>query len=197
MYSKNQILTEYINRVNFGYLNYGIKSAAKYYFNQEPRNLTHAEQLALLTLPKDPKKYDPYNKPKNFQTRFEGIVNTLMKEHTITKEEEENIMRESLNWNREHENPLPYVVDFLKAKPETYQAKAHIRTTFDRELTEQIDMIAKNTLSELTWRNVSDYGILIAERGDITPLTKGGRGDFSNTKLRVMIGGTNYMDSID
>lgn len=168
MYSKNQILTEYINRVNFGYLNYGIKSAAKYYFNQEPRNLTHAEQLALLTLPKDPKKYDPYNKPKNFRTRFEVVIGTLIKEHIITKEEGENIMKESLNWNREHGNPLPYIGDFLKAKPEIYQAKAHIRTTFDRELTEQIDMIARNTLSELTWRNVNDYGILIAERGNIS-----------------------------
>ncbi len=79
IYSKDQILTEYINRVNFGYLNYGLKSAAKYYFNRTPNDLTKAEQIALLVLPKDPKKYDPYNKPKLFQQRFHHVVTTLQK----------------------------------------------------------------------------------------------------------------------
>lgn len=59
------------------------------------------------------------------------------------------------------------------------------QTTFDLALTEQIDTIAKNTLQQLAWKNVSDYGILIAERGDET-----------NPLLRVMIGGASYTESI-
>jgi len=39
-----------------------------------------------------------------------------------------------------------------------------ISTTFDLALTEQINTIAQNTLRELAWKNVSDYGILVAER---------------------------------
>lgn len=61
-------------------MNYGLKSAAKYYFRKSPENLTEAEQIALLILPKDSKKYDPYKKPKNFRTRFEIVTEILTKE---------------------------------------------------------------------------------------------------------------------
>jgi membrane peptidoglycan carboxypeptidase len=97
-------------------MNYGLKSAARYYLNREPKDLTKAEQIALLVLPKDSKRYDPYDKPKNFRTRFENIVHTLLKEHIITNEEQESISYERMDWNIEHENTLPYVVDFLKTK---------------------------------------------------------------------------------
>ena len=164
MFSKDAILTEYINRVDFGYMNHGLKPAANYYFGREPTDLTQAEQIALLILPKDSKKYDPYRKPKNFRARFEEVVKILIQEQMITEEEWKNILNENLHWNTEHGNSLPYVVDFLKTKIQTPE-KNPIRTTFDLALTEQIDIIAKNALKELAWKNVSDYGILIAERG--------------------------------
>lgn len=85
------------------------------------------------------------------------------------------MLLENLSWNTEHSNPLPYVTDFLKTKINTRTLHNTIQTTFDTKLTEQIDTIARNTLLELAWKNVSDYGILIAERSD------------SNPELRVMI----------
>lgn len=111
---KEQILTEYINRVHFGHMNYGLGSAAWYYFDREPMHLTKAEQLALLILPKDPTKYDPYKKPKNFHTRFEEVVRTLKTNQNITESEETELLREELHWNTHHQNPLPYVADFLQ-----------------------------------------------------------------------------------
>lgn len=191
LYSKDGILTEYINRVDFGYLNYGLKSAAKYYFDREPKDLTKAEQIALLILPKDSKQYDPYRKPKSFRSRFEKVVDILAQQHILNPEERNDVLNENLNWNTRHGNPLPYVADFLRTKMEESGGNNTFRTTFDRELTEQIDVIAKNTLSELAWKNVSDYGILVAER-DRSP--KGGV-CLNNPLLRVMIGGANYTES--
>ncbi len=190
LYSKEQILTEYVNRVNFGSLNYGLKSASKYYFNKEPKNLTKAEQIALLILPKDPKKYDPYKKPKSFQTRFDMVVKTLAKEWIITRPEQQDILTEILSWNVDHENPLPYVVDFLSMNRENFTWKNSLETTFDRELTEKLDTIAKNTLGELAWKNVGDYGIIVAER-DRSQMETG----LKNPLLRVMIGWANYRES--
>ncbi len=81
--------------------------------------------------------------------------------------EQEDILRETLIWNMDHSLPLPYVLDFLKT-----QSRTHHATTFDRSLTEQIEVLAKNTLRELSWRNVTDYGILIAERSKTNPLLR-------------------------
>ncbi len=186
LYSKDQILTEYIGRVDYGYLNYGLKSAARYYFNRDPLDLTRAEQIALLILPKDSRKYDPYKKPKSFRERFETVVSILVKKWDITTLEQSDILFEKLIWNTKHANELPYVVDFLKTEPSISWKMDNITTNFDRELTEQIDTIAKNTLSELSWKNVSEYGIIIAERG---------AEDSSNPLLRVMIGWSNYSES--
>ena len=166
-------------------MNYGLKSAAKYYFDQEPKNLTHAEQIALLLIPRDPKKYDPFNKPKNFRERFEAVTNTLRESGIITEEERKSLLHEKLSWNRNHENSLPYVLDFLKTRNEIPEKNPIVLTSFDSDLTEKIDTIARNTLTELAWKNVSDYGILVAERGERN----------ENPKLRVMIGGTDYRES--
>ncbi len=81
--------------------------------------------------------------------------------------EQEDILQETLIWNMDHSPSLPYVLDFLKTQSSTYYA-----TTFDRGLTEQIEVLAKNTLKELSWRNVTDYGILIAERSKAHPLLR-------------------------
>lgn len=97
-------------------MNYGLKSASKYYFDREPRNLTKAEQIALLIIPKDSQKYNPYQKPKNFRTRFETITGILRDGGVITGEEYQTILSEKLSWNTEHGNPLPYVTDFLSTK---------------------------------------------------------------------------------
>ena len=95
-------------------MNHGLKSAAKYYFGREPKNLTKAEQIALLILPKDSRQYDPYRKPKSFRSRFEKVVGILAQQHIFNPEERNDILNENLNWNTRHENPLPYVTDFLK-----------------------------------------------------------------------------------
>lgn len=167
--------------MDYGYLNYGLKSGAKYYFGRLPKDLTKAEQIALLILPKDSDKYNPYKKPKNFRTRFESVTGILLRTNIITADEQKDILSEKLVWRNEHGNPLPYVADFLKTKtPET----GNIVTAFDRILSEQIDAIAKSTLNELLWKNVSEYGVLIAER----------KGD--NPELRVMIGGSDYRESV-
>ncbi len=101
-------------------MNYGLKSGAKYYFDKSPKDLTKAEQIALLILPKDSKSYDPYKKQKNFRTRFEAVTNILVNNQILSAEEKKEVLNEHMNWNTEHGNPLPYITDFLKTKPETY-----------------------------------------------------------------------------
>jgi penicillin-binding protein 1C len=92
----------------------------------------------------------------------------------------------------EHSNPLPYITDFLQLKSiYAHTDGGNIATTFDRELIEQIDTIANNTLNEIAWKNVGDYGVLVAERGS----TGNGSQTIQNPLLRVMIGGSNYSES--
>src|SRR6202158_3850835 len=58
-YSKDQILTMYLNRVYFGHGAYGMGAAAKTYFNKEAKDLTPAQAAFLAGMIQAPTAYDP------------------------------------------------------------------------------------------------------------------------------------------
>ncbi len=178
-YSKNEILENYLNNIYFWYLNYWIASASQYYFAKNINNLTKAEQIALLILPKNPSKFDPYKNKNLFKNRFDKIVDYLNKEWLINDNELNSIKQEMLEFNYNHKNKLPYVVDYLKNNyslstpfrvlpfekgEKLRKTDNNINTSIDYNLTNKIDEIAKNTIIPLAWKDVWDYGILITDR---------------------------------
>ena len=180
MMTKEEILTEYINRISFGHMTIGLSSASRFYFGHTPQNLTHAEQIALLVLPKNPELYDPYASPFSFRERFQSIVAILESTSVVTHEEALSLLSEKLSWSQTTRSPFPYITDFLESqclKAETFSLCPHgkYETTFDTDMTQAVEDLADSVLDTIFWRNVSDYGILIAERGD-------------PPRLRVMIG---------
>lgn len=175
-YSKDEILEYYLNNIYFWYLNYWISSASKYYFDKDLNNLTKAEQLALLILPKNPSKYNPYNNELNFKNRFDKIADFLNKQWLLNNIELESIKAEILTFNYNHKNKLPYIVDFIKNKNSNNEQ--NIETTIDYNLTQKIDEIAKNTIIPLAWKDVWDYWVIITDR--------------KTNNLKVMLGWVDY-----
>lgn len=164
-YTKDQILEAYLSHISFGYLNYGIESASQYYFGKMATNLTKAEQLALLTLPKNPTKYDPYKENNAFQKRFSILAKHLFTQQVISKKELEEILLERITWKQKHDNILPYAVDFYQKN--TDSSLIHfwkLSTTLDKDMSLKIDEIAKQSIMPLAWKNVSDYSIVIIDR---------------------------------
>lgn len=96
-YSKDSILTAYLNRVFFGNNCYGVKVAANYYFNKEPIDLTVAESCALASIVKAPTGYDPYINPENNKTRREYGIRMLYEQGYISAAERDAAMEESKN----------------------------------------------------------------------------------------------------
>jgi penicillin-binding protein 1C len=60
LYSKEDILTMYLNYIPYGGNNYGIEAAAKSYFNKSAKDLTVAEAATLAALPQAPSTLSPY-----------------------------------------------------------------------------------------------------------------------------------------
>ena len=58
-YSKDEILEGYLNTIDFGGGNYGIKQASKYYFNKLPSELDLSEASIIVGIPKNPSYYNP------------------------------------------------------------------------------------------------------------------------------------------
>lgn len=87
-YTKDEIITMYFNTVDFGaYNTYGIKSAARTYFNTTPDKLT-AEQAALLVgMLKGPGAYSPVRYPDRSRTRRNTVLNNMVAANFISAEE--------------------------------------------------------------------------------------------------------------
>lgn len=59
-YSKNEILTGYLNTAPYGNIEYGVEAASRDYFQKSAKDLTLDESAFLAAIPKSPSYYSPY-----------------------------------------------------------------------------------------------------------------------------------------
>lgn len=181
-HSKETILAEYLNRISFGRLSKGYAAAARSYFGKGVENLTESEQLALVAMAKNPAKYDPVKDPAGFRARMGAVAETLEKSGVIDSEKKALLLAEKLSFPAP-KNALPYVTDAFKSgKWKTGDAETpFVRTSFDLELTREIQKIADGTLSDIAWRNVSDYAVLLVDRKTKEVLSLLGGADYGSS----------------
>ncbi len=86
-YSKNQILTLYMNKVYMGNGVYGMKTAADYYFNKDLSDLTVPQIAFLAGLPQSPSGYDPYSNPKGATNRRNEVLTAMANNGVISQTE--------------------------------------------------------------------------------------------------------------
>lgn len=83
-FSKEQILTYYLNKVYMANNTYGFGTAANYYFEKELKELT-IPQLALLAgMPQAPSSYDPYAHPEQAKERRDLVLQSMKDNGKLT-----------------------------------------------------------------------------------------------------------------
>ncbi len=78
-YTKEEILAMYLNTVEFGSNAFGIKSAARTFFNKEPDSLNVQESAMLVGLLQAPSKYSPLRNPENALIRRNVVLSQMKK----------------------------------------------------------------------------------------------------------------------
>lgn len=86
-YTKDEILTMYLNQIYFGEGSYGVESAALTYFGKHVQDLTLAEAASLAAIPKSPNYYDPMENPKANKERRDLVLDQMVKYGHITEAE--------------------------------------------------------------------------------------------------------------
>lgn len=102
-YSKEEILTMYLNTVDFGSNTYGIKTASATYFRTTPQNINYEQAATLVGLLKATTTYNPRLNPKNSTKRRNVVLENLMNHHVITQTEFDSLKQIpiQLNYNIE------------------------------------------------------------------------------------------------
>jgi penicillin-binding protein 1A len=119
-YTKEEIITMYLNTVDFGaYNTFGIKSAARTYFSTTPDKLTPDQAAVLIAMINGPGYYSPINHPDRVLNRRNNVVLTLMEKQGFLSEGQLEEFRNNplgLKFNpiNHNDGPAPYFRAVLK-----------------------------------------------------------------------------------
>lgn len=149
-YSKDEILSFYLNQIAYGSNAYGIEAAAQTFFSKHARDLTVAESALLAALPKAPTYYSPYGSHLDSLLARKNLVLERMRDlGFITPNQAESARNEELNFgeagtsiNAPHF--VFYVRELLEERyGEEYLARAGLKitTTLDWELQRKLEEI--------------------------------------------------------
>ena len=117
-YTKDEIITMYLNYFDFLHNAVGIKTASNTYFSKEPANLTLTESATLVGLCKNPSYYNPVRFPERSQQRRNIVLGQMLKEGYITQQQHDSCCQEPIGLrfhvNDHKEGIATYFRDFLR-----------------------------------------------------------------------------------
>jgi membrane peptidoglycan carboxypeptidase len=137
-YSKDEILTMYLNTVYFGKGAYGIYAASHQYFGVDPSKLTIAQSATLTAVVQSPNVYNPIDNPDISKKQRDLVLKRMVSTKAITDEEyaaaleEPTVVKTTPLKNGCGDSKYPhycsYVMDELKSNP-FYGATQEARDT--------------------------------------------------------------------
>ena len=117
-YTKDEIITMYLNYFDFLHNAVGIKTASNTYFNKEPKDLTVNEAATLVGLCKNPSYYNPVRNPERCRERRNVVLAQMVKAGKLSQDDFEKFKTEpvSLKFHvSDHKDGIAtYFRDFLR-----------------------------------------------------------------------------------
>lgn len=183
-FSKDQILTIYLNRVYFGSGTFGIDAAARKYFGKPAKQLSVLEAAMLAGLLKAPSKYSPAHHPDRALTRAKLVLQQMV-EAGFLKEIDSYLKSEDFNHppiQAETNQNLRFFTDWIyEMIPHYVSAEDRdliVVTTLDHQLQEKVEAAALKKFSEMAKDlKISELGLVL-----LTP----------DGAVKAMLGGHDY-----
>lgn len=188
VYSKKEILTMYANTVDFGSNAYGIKTAARTYFNTTPKELT-TEQCALLVgMLKATTLYNPRTNPQNALNRRNQVLANMVQQGQLSKAECDSLrnipIKLNLHIEENYDGIAKYfrnaVADYLKPwcdenGYDLYSDGLKIYTTLDSRMQHYAEEAAIKQMRQVQRNFENHWGAWnkkecwIDEKGEVIP----------------------------
>ncbi len=117
-YTKDEIMTMYLNSIFFGSSAYGVRSAAETFFGKLPSELTVEESAMLIGMVNKPTRYNPAINPDKALVRRNFVIGQMEKAGYITKASRDSIrlIPITLNYEIQDHNAgrAPYFRDMIR-----------------------------------------------------------------------------------
>ncbi|MBE7472244.1 MAG: PBP1A family penicillin-binding protein [Anaerolineales bacterium] len=157
-YSKDEILTLYLNETYYGNLAYGIEAASRTYFGKHAAELDLAECAMLAGLPQSPANYNPLENPDTAKARQNIVLDLMLKQQFITRDEAASARTEKLGYAAiPFPIEAPHFVMYIRGQLERkygleaiYRQGLQVYTTVDLNAQNLAQRIVRYRLAELS-----------------------------------------------
>jgi penicillin-binding protein 1A len=187
-FTKNEILSIYLNRIYLGAGSYGIDAASKRYFGKPAQEMTLSDSAIIAGLLKAPSRFSPTNSPTLARQRADQVLVNMFDAGYLNKEQSDKAREEltkSMNSGKKNAKSALYFSDWILDQLPEYIANVEEDIIVTTTLRTDWQLMAEKAISEALEKDGEAYKIQQAALLSLTP----------DGAIRAMIGGKSYGES--
>jgi penicillin-binding protein 1A len=185
-FSKEQILSMYLNRVYLGKGNYGIDAASRYYFGKSATDIGYFESAILIGMLKAPSKYTPSNSKELAISRAHQVLGLMVESGYISAQKASALKPPEIIERGIGRGALanPYFADYILHEAsdiiKTVDQNVYIFTTLDINAQHSLEHIIESYKEKMAKYNVNQVAAVLLDE---------------NGAVKAMVGGISYKSS--
>ncbi len=187
-FSKEDILSIYMNRVYLGAGSYGVDAASKRYFDKSARDLNLAESAIMAGLLKAPSRYSPTSNPALSRKRADQVLVNMEDAGYLTTEKLSRARKElenSMKGKKPNSQSTFYFADWIADQLPEYIGNVDDDLVVTTTLKPGWQLLAEKSMHEVMDKNAEKMNVSQASMIAMSP----------DGAIRVMIGGLSYAES--
>ena len=164
--TKEEIMTLYLNMINFGSRAYGVAAASYTFFGKTPEQLTIDEAALLAGLPNAPSAYNPISHPERARTRRDWVLGRMLDQSYITQSQYNEAISKPINVSYhapQIEFSAPYIAEM--ARQFMYDKFGENAYTDGYKVYTTISKTDQLAAEQAVQKNIIDYDIRHGYRG--------------------------------
>lgn len=184
-FSKEQILTLYLNRVYLGAGTYGIEAASQKYFQKSSRDMNLLEAAIIAGMLKAPSRYNPIASAERAKARAKVVLQNMVNNDALTERQMKYALTLPVGEDKSYKvQGADYFADWVYREVNDYIGERdndiYVYTTLDQKIQENAEKILREAVFAAKNRNVSEGAVVV--------LNKSG-------EVKAMVGGIDYRKS--
>ena len=184
-FTKEQILTLYLNRVYLGAGTYGIEAASQKYFQKSSRDMNLLEAAIIAGMLKAPSRYNPIASEERARERAAVVLDNMVKAEAITEEQRQNALKMKLGPEKSYKvEGARHFADWVYQDVNDYIGERdndiYVATTLDQDIQQKAEKILHDSLKAWAARDVTQGAIVVLDK---------------QGAIKAMVGGVNYEKS--
>lgn len=183
-FSKNQILTLYLNRVYMGAGTYGIEAASQKFYHKSSRDINMLEAAVLAGLLKAPARYNPVSSKKRAVERAAVVLQNMVNNGKISEKQKLAALKMPMGSNKYNFDGGKYFADWVYNEVNAYigerNTDINVYTTLDEHIQKAAEEILRKAIADNRNKNVTNGAVVVLD---------------NSGAVKAMVGGTSYRGS--